>query len=296
MNCNPPSKISDQERQLVLPLDQVIQVMRQAHGHDLSLFDEVFLAKSLERRIAGAVAEEDTAAYLQRLAEDRTEADALFQSLNIGYSEFFRDPLVFALLEKLVLPGLVEAKGKTGPAELRVWSAGCSAGQEAWSVAILLEDLSVAQQRPVPFRIIATDVSDAALAVARQGVYDHTAVQNVRVKHLRNFFSAEGESYVVASQLRARVDFSTYDLLDERSVCPPVSLYGAFDLILCCNLLFYYRPETRRHILDKVCRALGPGGYFVTGEVDREFVAQHDGFSAVAPPAAVFQKRRSEHE
>ncbi len=292
MECNPPSKISDQERQLALPLDQVIQVMRQAHGHDLSSFDKVFLAKSLERRIGGAVAEEDTAAYLRRLAEDRTEADALRQSLNIGYSEFFRDPLVFALLEKLVLPGLVEAKGKIVPTELRVWSAGCSDGQEAWSVAILLEDLSAAHQRPVPFRIIATDISDAALGSARQGVYDHPAVQNVRVKHLRNYFSAEGAGYVVASRLRERVDFSTYDLLDGRSVCPPVSLYGDFDLILCCNLLFYYRPEIRLKILDKVCRALCPGGYFVTGEAEKDIVAQHDGFCAVASPAAVFQKKK----
>jgi chemotaxis protein methyltransferase CheR len=227
---------------------------------------------------------------MRRLSEDRAEAEAFSRSLNITYSEFFRNPLAFALLEQLILPRLLGEVGKSGRSEVRVWSAGCAAGQEAWSVAILLEELAAARERPVTIRIFATDVSETALALARKGVYDPAAVQNIRLKHLRDYFSAQGEAYVVTPRLRARVDFSAYDLLDARSACPPASLYGDFDLILCSNLLFYYRPDLRQHILDKVCRALSPGGYFVSGEAERDIVAKHDGFGHVAPPAAVFQK------
>jgi chemotaxis methyl-accepting protein methylase len=271
------------------PLDLFIQAAHTSHGLDLSPFDEIFLAKALQGRLE-ATSAGTWALYLDRLAGDRAEAEALLQSLNIGYSEFFRNPLTFALLEQLVLPAIVAGKEKAGPGEIRIWSAGCAAGQEAYSIAILLEDLAAARQRPVPYRIIATDISVTALAAARKGIYDSAAVRNVRLKHVRDYFVAQGDEYAIAPRLRSRVDFSAYDLLDERSGCPPASLYGDFDLILCCNLLFYYRPDMRRRILDKLCGALSHGGYFVTGEAERAVLAEQAGLRAVAPPAAVFRK------
>ena len=289
MDRRPPFESGEREGHRAPPLDACIQVMGEAHGRDLSRFDETFLAKSLHQRLT-VTSTETWPVYLDRLAHDGTEAEALLQSLHPGYSEFFRNPLTFALLEQHVLPGLVEAREATGSAELRVWSAGCAAGQEAWSVAILLEELAAARGRPIQFRILATDISDAELALAREGVYGYAAARNVRLRHLRDYLSAKGETYVVAPRLRDRVDFSTYDLLDERSVCPPASLYGDFDLVLCCNLLFYYRPDLRERILDKVCRALRPSGCFVTGEVERDLAAGRERFRAVLPPSAVFQK------
>ncbi|MEI8044024.1 MAG: CheR family methyltransferase [Verrucomicrobiota bacterium] len=273
-----------------LQLNQMIEVLRQAYGWDATCYDASFLAKSLTQRLA-ATSVASVPAYLQRLSEDKAEAEVFLRSLNITYSEFFRNPLTFALLEQLILPGLAEAKGTPRPTELRVWSAGCAAGQEAWSVAMLLEDLAATRQRPIPFRVLGSDISDAALALAREGVYDQTAVQNIRLKHFRAYFSAQGNAWAVAPQLRDRVEFCAYDMLDEHSVCPPASLYGDFDLILCCNFLFYYRPEIRQLILSKVCRALGPRGYLVTGEAERDFVAQHEELRPVAPPSAIFQKR-----
>lgn len=189
------------------------------------------------------------------------------------------------MIGQLVLPGLVKTKKESG-GEIRVWSAGCASGQEAWSLAILLEELA----GPVPYRIFATDLADPGFA--RLGVYGAEAVGNVRVRHLREFFSRQGESYSVVPRLRARVDFSAYDLLDRSSASPAASIYGGFDLILCCNLLFYYRQEARRHILDKVCHALSPSGYFVTGEVERAMVQGQNGLRAVISPAAVFEKTK----
>ncbi len=269
-------------------LKEVAETLRQSHALDVSGFDTAFLAKSLDRRLASD-GKTSVPAYLKRLAEDRTEAEAFCHSLNINHSEFFRNPLTFALLEQLVLPGLVKAGQDT---ELRIWSAGCASGQEIYSVVMLLEDLAMARGRPVPARIFATDLDADSLAAARAGVFAEAAVPNVRHRHLRDYFSVNGGSCAVAPGLRARVDFSAYDLLDENFSCPPASLYGDFDLILCCNLMFYYRPNIRRRLLDKFCRALAPGGYFVTGEAEYDLVVKHGGLRAVAPPAAVFQNQK----
>jgi chemotaxis methyl-accepting protein methylase len=88
------------------------------------------------------------------------------------------------------------------------------------------------------------------------------------------------------------LEFSVYDLLDEHSVCPADSLYGDLDLILCCNLLFYYKPDIRQRIIGKISRALSSDGFFVTGEAERDMVTKQEGFCPVAPASAIFQKRR----
>ncbi len=263
-------------------LDEITRVFAEAHGLDISRYDEAFLWKTISKRMA-ATGAETLADYGGKVAGNRAEAEMFFYALRIDHSEFFRNPLTFAVIAQLVLPGLAEAKKRSGD-EIRVWSAGCASGQEAWSLAILLEELA----GPVPYRIFATDLADPGLA--RAGVYGAEAVGNVRARHLREHFSRQGESFSVVPRLRARVDFSAYDLLDRSSASPAASIYGGFDLILCCNLLFYYCQEARHHILDKICHALSPGGYFVTGEVERAMVQGHKGLRAVMSPAAVFEK------
>lgn len=266
---------------IIGPLDDIIQAMAGSHGLDISRYEEAFLRKTVAKRVA-ATGGGTVAAYGERVAGDRAEAEMFFYSLRIDHSDFFRNPLTFAVLGQLILPGLVEAKKKSG-GEIRAWSAGCASGQEAWSLAMLLEELA----GPVPYRIFATDLAEPEFA--RAGVYCAEAVGNVRTRHLSEYFSRQGESFSVIPRLRSRVDFSAYDLLDGSSSSPAASIYGGFDLILCCNVLFYYRKEARLGILDKASRALSPSGYFVTGEVERTMVSEHREFLAVLPPAAVFR-------
>jgi chemotaxis protein methyltransferase CheR len=256
----------------------------------MSAYDELFLLKSIDRGRLTA-GDGTIAAYADRLAGCRAEAETFCQSLRIAYSEFFRDPLVFALLERSVLPSLVPANGESGQREIRIWSAGCAAGQEAWSVAILLDELSSTLPQPLPFRIFATDLPGPDLDLARSGVYSPEAVGNVRFRHLRTHFSRNGESYAILPRLRDRVEFSAYDLLDARSASPAESIYGDFDLVLCCNLLFYYRPPVRTRVLAKIRRALAPGGYLVTGGAEREIVGRQSGLRPLNPDASVFQAK-----
>jgi len=265
------------------PIEPLKEIVRMLSGAvDTSRYEETFLRKTIAMRLA-ATGMRSLTAYAMHLAGDRLEAEEFRRSLRINHSDFFRNPLTFAVIEQWILPALVREKMNSGGGGIRVWSAGCATGQEAWSLAMLLEELS----GPVSYRIFATDLADPGQA--RAGVYSADAVGNVRTRHLREYFSRQDDSFSIVPRLRARVDFSDHDLLDDDSASPAASIYGDFDLILCCNLLFYYRPEARRQILDKVCHVLLPGGYFVTGEVERAMVAAHEGLCSVAPPAAVFQ-------
>jgi chemotaxis methyl-accepting protein methylase len=269
-------------------LQQVIRAMDRLQGKDISRYDESFLLKSLEKRLA-ATSRPTVADYCEYLSRHDGEAEQFFRSLNITYSEFFRNPLTFAVLEQRVLPGLIQEKQESGTAEIRVWSAGCAAGQESYSVAILLDELLTARKSPLSFRIFATDISEKCLEFARCGVYDAGAVQNVRLRHIQSCFEAGHGSYLVARRLRERVAFSFYDLLDERSSSPPGSIYGDFDLIFCSNLLFYYKPDTQRFIMEKLCNALSHGGYLMTGEAERAIV-ERTNLLEIFTMSAVYQK------
>ena len=270
-------------------LDDVVRVISQTIERDVSVYDETFLMKSLEKGFQ-RTSHHTSAAYLRYLSENRAEAEAFVQSLNVTYSEFFRGRLVFVLLEQMILPRLIEQKGRSGRSEVRIWSAGCAAGQEAYSIAMLLDELATKRETDIPFRIFATDTSEADLASARKGVYDSEAVQHVRLKHLRAYFTQLGGAYAIDARLRDRIDFSYYDLLDDGSSCPAASIFGDFDLVLCCNLLLYYRQDIRQFILHKVSRSMAQKGYFVTGEAERGILEETDGFDSVAVPAAVFQR------
>ncbi len=271
--------------------DEIIRVMDQVHGLDISGFDPSFLVRSLGRwlQAAGCVSAENYMA--ERLVEDRMEAEAFYRSLRVGYSAFFRDPLTFALLETQVLPDLAERAGRAGRSGLRVYSAGCSAGQEAWSLAILLDELAASPNRPSTWRVFGTDLSEPDLALARAGVYAPAELGNVRLRHLDACFTRQGDGFAVAAGLREGVEFSVYDLLDTANSCPPASIFGDFDLILCCNVLLYYRPAQQRRILDKLLGCMAPGGYLVTGETERRIAGSAASLREAMPSAPIFQKR-----
>lgn len=264
-------------------LAALVSLVGQWCDRDITCYDPAFLAQSLERRLA-ATGGGSAAAYLARLAEDRGEAVAFYRALSISHSEFFRTPLTFALLETLVLPAIAAERTRTGRPEVRVWSAGCAGGQEPYSLAILLAELAA------PHRIFASDIAEAELAAARQGVYGEAALRNVPLRHLRGCFEPRGVGFAILPRLRDAVDFSHHDLLDPRSTCPPASIFGDFDLIFCSNVLIYYRPDVRRMILDRLRGCLTSGGYLVTGEAERAIVEQASGFAPVALPTAVFQR------
>lgn len=267
-------------------IDKIIRIMGQKYDKEVSMYDESFLIKSIEKRYI-VTGTKTTDAYCKYLEGNSNEANLLCEALNINYSEFFRNPLTFGLLEQWILPGLKSLK--SGGGEIRIWSAGCSAGQEAYSIAMLLDNLCAAGGKEMRFRIFATDISETALEIGRKGVYDKDGVQNVRLKELQKYFNKIGETYTIDPKLRNQINFSNYDLLDKFSSNPPESIYGDFDIVFCSNLLFYYKPDIRNFILQKLQKSIAMNGYLVTGEAEKALVDKIDKLQMVATPAAVFQ-------
>jgi len=230
----------------------------------------------------------DTDDYCRILDRDPVEASIFNDSLSNFYSEFFRNHLTFSILEQIVLPMIINEKGNKHNNEVRIWSAGCAAGQEPYSIAILADYLKNSHSPAVSTFIFGTDCSLNQLELAKKGTYDFKTVRNTRLNLAYSYFSIQGNSYTVKDSLRKQVDFSFYDLLDMESTAPASSIYGDFDLIMCSNLLFYYKPEIQKKILAKFTRSLRPGGFFITGEAEKSIIEAFTPFRQFTQIAPVF--------
>ncbi|PKM89429.1 MAG: chemotaxis protein CheR [Firmicutes bacterium HGW-Firmicutes-12] len=270
-------------------LSKIIAVMKHTHFRDISIYDQSFLLKAFEKRlIATGVYNADD--YFNDLEKNSTEAEAFYSSLHITFSQFFRDSLTFALLEQFILPRLISSKNDGS--EIRIWSAGCSSGQEAYSMAMLFSDLAEVSGKELRLRIFATDISQEVLAAGRAGEYDQHAVQNVKMKQLNKYFIKQGESYTIVPKLRQYVNFSTYDLLERSSANPPESIYGDFDIVICSNLLFYYRSDLQQVIINKLQQAMSVLGYLVTGEAEKNLVENITKLQMIATSSTVFENNQ----
>jgi chemotaxis methyl-accepting protein methylase len=268
--------------------DQVFGILQQVCGQDMSVFSRGFLTRALETRMA-VMGLNLIAEYADILAENPAECGLFFHSLKIHYSEFFRDPVVFALLAHQVLPTLIQRKKAGGQQGIRIWSAGCAAGEEAYSIAMILNQFTEEGENCVPFRIFATDVSEAVLERAREGRYPLTAVQQVPMGYYQRYFSPLPDGCLLHADVKRGVDFSIHDLLNPTAASPAASIYGDFDVILCCNVLFYYTTEVQLAILRRLRQSLSPRGILVTGYVEQDSVRDSGLFRAMMPQGSVFE-------
>jgi len=265
----------------------IIRFIKQSTGQDLSKYAEDFLNQTLEKRIkrAGLQFPRD---YYDLLKGHPEEAKNLVSSFNITYSEFFRDPLVFALLKQWVLPSLFSTKDNSEKNEIRIWSAAAAAGQEAYSLAILIDDLKMLFHSNITVHIFASDTCLPEIEKAKEGLYPVDQLQKVPLKYLNEYFYPNGKDYKLIPRIRESVDFSTYDILDTETISPPDSIYGSFDLIYCSNLFIYYNAKIRNKIVQKLKKNLISGGLLITGNSEKEILAKYK-LHAICPPAAIFK-------
>jgi chemotaxis methyl-accepting protein methylase len=228
--------------------------------------------------------------YFNDLSNNPVEAETLLQLLNNNHTEFFRNTLTFAHLEQWMLPNIMETK--IGNNELRIWSAGCSTGQEAYSIAMLIENINSKKKEKTRYRIIATDISETALLEANKGIYNESDILKIRVKDLNDFFLKSGDKFKINEGLKKNISFTTYDLLDNLSAYPHESIFGNFDLVICCNLLFYYKQNHQDQILAKLINSMDENGFLITGETEKQSVSRLNDLYLVVPPSPIFKKRR----
>lgn len=258
-------------------------------GMDIAQYDETFLINSANRRCSetNCASIED---YLELLENSELERMTYFDNLQIGYSTFFRNALTFDTLEKIILPELVSNVRKNNTKDLRIWSAACAAGQEAYSIAMLIEEeMACSEKGKCNCLIFATDRDEEQIETARRGQYARHALENVKLKQLDKWFNKYGNTYFIKPELKVNINFSVFDLFDKNYSSPPSSIFGHFDLIFCANLLFYYKENHRRTILDKITGAMSDNGYLVTGETERDILKKLH-FREIYPHSAIFRK------
>jgi two-component system CheB/CheR fusion protein len=249
-------------------------------GHDFSGYKIRTFDRRIERRMQ-VLQIPSLAAYADRLRQDPGEINTLFRDLLIGVTNFFRDTKAFDALEQLVMPRLFEGKG---PSDLiRVWVPGCATGEEVYSLAIMLREQAEHSRSRVKVQVFATDIDEAALAVARTGRYPDTLLQGVSKQRLERFFSSEGTSYVINKLIRDMCVFSSHSVVRD----PP---FSRMDLVSCRNLLIYLNSELQSHVIPIFHYALKPNGFLFLGT--SENITQHgDLFTSIDKKNRVFQRR-----
>ena len=271
--------------------ESLIELIIKKTNVDLSKYDSIFFDNSIRKNISHAGCK-SLSEYQLLLEKSTSEIDNFLDSLQINYSEFFRNSLTYSVLEKIIFPRLFHKKESSNQREIRIWSAACATGQEAYSLAILLAEQNNSQ---VTFRIFATDQSDKQIEIAKKGIYSISTLNLVTLKRLDNWFLFNGKNYAIRDEIKANIEFSTFDLLNDVHMCPPSSIFGDFDIVFCANLLFYYKPEFRNEIIRKISKTLSSEGLIITGEAEKELFLQHH-FEEIYPGSGILKKNNSGHK
>ncbi len=268
-------------------LKKIFILLRSQTGHDFSLYKPNTINRRIERRMA--VHQITTIeGYVKFLQQTPAEAEALFRDLLIGVTNFFRDPEAFAALEERVIPELFS--GKPAGGVVRVWCPGCSTGEEAYSLAILLLEGMEAQKKNCTVQVFATDIDSQAVAAARAGIYPASIAADLTPKRLARFFTAEpgGSSYRIQKSIRDMIIFSEQNVIKN----PP---FAKLDLISCRNLLIYLGGELQRKLIPLFHYSLNPGGFLFLGT--SETVGDFDGlFTGLDRKLKLYQRRENYQE
>ena len=263
-------------------LKKIFILLRAQTGHDFSQYKPSTIHRRIERRMAVHQIE-GIDGYVKYLQQTPAEVEALFRDMLIGVTSFFRDPEVFQVLEEKVIPALVA--GKSPGAVIRVWIAGCSTGEEAYSMAILLTERMEAIKAKCTVQLFATDIDSRAIAVARAGRYPASIAAELSPERLARFFTAEadGRGYRIHKHIRDLLVFSEQDLVKD----PP---FSKLDLLSCRNLLIYLGAKLQKQLLPLFHFALKPDGWLVLGT--SEGVGDHEAlFRTFDRKAKIFQRK-----
>jgi two-component system CheB/CheR fusion protein len=241
-------------------LADILDLLRERAKHDFRLYKPGTLERRIERRMAMvAIEARDIDRYVELLRNNQAELALLARDLLINVTSFFRDPKVFALLERDIIPGLVS--GRAAGDALRIWIAGCSTGQETYSLAMLFSERMAAEKNEAKLQVFASDADPEAVASAREGFYPHAIETEVSQERLDRFFTREDHGYRVRPELRASIVFAMQDVLAD----PP---FSRLDFISCRNLLIYLRPEAQARVISLFHFALRPGGLLLLGNAE----------------------------
>ena len=234
---------------------QILQLLHRTCGVDFTHYKLNTLYRRITRRMViqkmGGLTD-----YLQLLLQTPTEVGALYQDILIGVTSFFRDPGAFDALKSTVFPRLLKDRSLNDP--VRIWTLGCSTGQEAYSLAMAFTEVAEAANSQVRLQIFATDLNATGIDAARAGVYPKDIDQDVSPERLRRFFAKVDDRYRISRAIRDACVFSRHNVMAD----PP---FSRIDMISCRNLLIYLEPVLQQKIMPTLHYALKPAGFLWLG-------------------------------
>jgi two-component system CheB/CheR fusion protein len=237
-------------------LQKIFVILRARTDHDFSLYKKNTICRRIERRM-NVHQIDDISDYVRYLEESEREASILFKELLIGVTNFFRDPEAFGALENKVL--LETLRGRPDDHTLRVWVPGCSSGEEAYSIAILLHECMEKLKRHFNVQIFGTDIDEDAINIARAGLYPGSIVADVGAERLKRHFTKEDDGqYRIKKSVREMLVFAPQNIIKD----PP---FTKLDLLSCRNLLIYLGPELQKKLLPIFYYSLLPDGVLFLG-------------------------------
>lgn len=261
-------------------LDTLLEDVRQHSGIDFGHYKTPTILRRIQRRMV-VVDKQHFSDYKQYLVQHPEEYQRLVASFLINVTEFFRDPELFAALREQIIPDLV-AQARLRGNELRVWSAGCATGEEAYSLAILIAECLGNELSHFTVQIFATDLDGAAIAFARRGLYSTAAVAAVADDLRARYFTQVDGGYEVIQQIRGLLVFGEHDL-GQRAPLPRISL------VVCRNVLMYFSSDLQRHALELFAYSLQDGGFLVVGNAETANLLA-DSFAPAHPRLKIYRR------
>ena len=258
----------------------VYALMRSHSGIDFSQYKRATFERRTRRRMA-LYHLSDVADYVERLNEDPLEASALYRDVLITVTGFFRDTEAFEFIGNVILPSLIQEKGVNS--SIRIWVAGCSTGEECYSLAICLFEYLSAHSLNLSIQIFGTDASEDAVDKARQGIYTPNQMTGVSFERRQRFFAHVDDHYQVSKAVRELCVFARQDLSSD----PP---FSSIDLVSCRNVMIYFGTALQERVRSVFHYSLNPGGYLWLGS--SESVGEtSELFSAVDRKHKVYSRR-----
>jgi chemotaxis protein methyltransferase CheR len=212
-------------------------------------------------KVVGARTPREYLDFLTARPNRDSEMRALLNEITIGETCLFRSLPQIDALRKIVIPSVAEAKKKLSFTKLKFWSAGCSTGEEPYTLAMVLLEETMGLLKGWTFEIMATDLNDRSVAKAQEGVYNDYAVRNVPPEFMRKYFTKVGPDYRVADSVRSHITFSRLNMLDDSKML----FMRGIDVIFCCNVLIYFDGKSKTRTIQHFYNALMPNGYFFLG-------------------------------
>ena len=261
-------------------LREVFSQLRVRTGHDFSNYKRPTLLRRIARRISVRNLP-DLPSYATFLRENPDEVQALLKDLLISVTNFFRDTEAFAALERDIIPRVFA--GKRADEQVRIWVIGCATGEEAYSIAMLCAERVLDTLQAPSVQIFASDIDDAAIAHAREGLYTLNDTADVSPERLRRFFTVEDGRYRIRREIREMVLFANHNVLKD----PP---FSHLDLASCRNMLIYLNHTAQERVMETLHFALNPGGYLFLG-TSESVDGSNDLFANVSREQHIFQNR-----